>query len=135
MGARGGLLSCLICPLFLYICTLTLDAFGFSPKNKPKQWLVADELEQVNNTANLTYTRPFDRGYLTNWQSELQVWRRVLGPEGQLKVRAVIRPCPFPPSIGKGSLASLLTYTQHTMLPSPPRPPTRRPTPRRRGCS
>lgn len=53
---------------------------------------MADELEQVNNTANLTYTRPFDRGYLTNWQSELQVWRRVLGPEGQLKVRAVIRP-------------------------------------------
>ena len=47
---------------------------------------MADELELVNNTANLTYTRPFDRGYLTNWQSEHQVWRRVLGPEGQLKV-------------------------------------------------
>lgn len=46
---------------------------------------MADELEQVNNTANLTYTRPFDRGYLTNWQSEVQVWRRVL--DGPLKVK------------------------------------------------
>ncbi len=47
---------------------------------------MADELELVNNTANLTYSRPFDRGYLTNWQSEHHVWRRVLGAEGKLKV-------------------------------------------------
>lgn len=47
--------------------------------------LIGDEIEHVNNTANLQYSRPFDRGYLTNWDSEYKVWQRVLG-EAKLKV-------------------------------------------------
>lgn len=86
----------------------------------PLQWLVADELEQVNNTANLTYTRPFDRGYLNDWRSEHQVWRRVLGPEGLLKVRRRDSGAPM-------ALDEPLLITTTTNL-------TRRPTRRRAGC-
>lgn len=46
---------------------------------------MGDEIELVNNTANLQYIRPFDRGYLTNWDSEHQVWNRAFG-ENKLKV-------------------------------------------------
>ena len=51
------------------------------------QVLVGDEIELVQNTANLQYSRPFDRGYLNTWDSEYQVWRRLLGDQ-KLKVCA-----------------------------------------------
>ena len=60
--------------------------------------MVGDEIELVNNTANLTYNRPFDRGYLNNWASEYPVWRRVFG-EGRLKVRACVRACALAPGM------------------------------------
>jgi hypothetical protein len=49
------------------------------------QTLVGDEINQVANTGNLHFTRPFDRGYLTQWEPELAVWRRLFG-ENKLKV-------------------------------------------------
>lgn len=36
-------------------------------------------MDSVNNTANLQYTRPFDRGYLTDWEAEHQIWVRAFG--------------------------------------------------------
>lgn len=51
--------------------------------------LVGDEIDLVQNTANLQYSRPFDRGYLNTWDSEIQVWRRLFG-EQKLKVRVCV---------------------------------------------
>ncbi|GAB5030071.1 carotene isomerase, partial [Nannochloropsis oceanica] len=66
------------------------------------QLLVGDDIDLVNNTANLQYTRPFDRGYLTNWEAENQVWKRAFG-ETNLKVepeetRLVVTEAPFTPT-------------------------------------
>lgn len=57
-----------------------------SPPTSSAQLLVGDDIDLVNNTANLQYMRPFDRGYLTNWEAENQVWKRAFG-ETKLKVR------------------------------------------------
>lgn len=46
---------------------------------KDVQVFVADEIDTVYNGATLHYTRPFDKGFLTNWQCELEVWQRVFG--------------------------------------------------------
>lgn len=46
---------------------------------KDVQVFVADETDGVYNGATLHYNRPFDRGFLTNWGCELEVWQRVLG--------------------------------------------------------
>jgi len=37
------------------------------------QVLVADEINSVSNQSSLNFIRPFDRGFLTNWESEIQV--------------------------------------------------------------
>lgn len=59
-----------------------------------EQVLVGEEIDNVNNTANLQYSRPFDRGYLTNWEPEYKVWQRVIS-DGKLKVRDMTwRRCP-----------------------------------------
>jgi actin-related protein 6 len=41
---------------------------------KSMQFLVAEQIFQCQNSSLLDITRPFDRGYLTNWQSEIEVW-------------------------------------------------------------
>jgi actin-related protein 6 len=50
--------------------------------NKQMNILVADEVDSCLNGSLLHYTRPFERGYLTNWQSETEVWSRVFGNKG-----------------------------------------------------
>jgi actin-related protein len=37
------------------------------------QRLVGEDIEEINNGALLNYMRPFDRGYLVNWQVQLEV--------------------------------------------------------------
>lgn len=41
---------------------------------KSMQYLVADQVLQYQNGALLEFTRPFEKGYLTNWQSEIEIW-------------------------------------------------------------
>lgn len=40
---------------------------------KSMQFLVSDQVFQYQNTAMLEFTRPFERGYLTNFQSEIEI--------------------------------------------------------------
>lgn len=42
--------------------------------SKSMQYLIADQQNDFLNTSMLQYVRPFDRGYLTNWQCEIEVW-------------------------------------------------------------
>lgn len=48
--------------------------------DKENQVLVGDEIDSVYNGATLRYQRPFDRGFLLNWQYENEIWQRVFGP-------------------------------------------------------
>jgi actin-related protein 6 len=50
--------------------------------NKQMNILVADEVDSCLNGSLLHYTRPFERGYLTNWQCETEVWNRIFGNKG-----------------------------------------------------
>lgn len=50
--------------------------------NKQMNILVADEVDSCLNGSLLHYSRPFERGYLTNWQCESDVWTRVFGNKG-----------------------------------------------------
>eukprot|EP01041_Mallomonas_annulata_P003899 gene3899-7780_t len=45
--------------------------------DKEMQVLVADEIDSFFNGAILHYTRPFDRGFLLNWQCEIEIWQRI----------------------------------------------------------
>ena len=40
--------------------------------------LVADEIDNVQNSGLLTFMRPFERGYCTDWTKELPIWKRIL---------------------------------------------------------
>jgi actin-related protein 6 len=53
--------------------------------NKSMQYLVGDQIETFNNGSLLNFTRPFDRGYLNNWQCEIEVWTRLFGEHCKLK--------------------------------------------------
>eukprot|EP00602_Paraphysomonas_sp_CaronLab_P003191 CAMPEP_0185039266 /NCGR_PEP_ID=MMETSP1103-20130426/35961_1 /TAXON_ID=36769 /ORGANISM="Paraphysomonas bandaiensis, Strain Caron Lab Isolate" /LENGTH=426 /DNA_ID=CAMNT_0027578085 /DNA_START=17 /DNA_END=1294 /DNA_ORIENTATION=- len=45
--------------------------------NKTMQVFVGDEIENILNTSQLQFTRPFDRGYLVNWNIERDIWQRI----------------------------------------------------------
>jgi actin-related protein 6 len=47
---------------------------------KQMQVLVGDQVDASLNGSLLTYTRPHERGYLTKWGTEIDVWSRVFGP-------------------------------------------------------
>ena len=49
---------------------------------KQMNLLVGDQVDSTLNGSLLQYNRPFDRGYLVNWQSELEVWTRLFGANG-----------------------------------------------------
>ena len=49
---------------------------------KQMNHLVGDQVDSSLNGSLLQYNRPFDRGYLVNWQSELEVWTRLFGASG-----------------------------------------------------
>eukprot|EP00636_Phaeomonas_parva_P018795 CAMPEP_0118878742 /NCGR_PEP_ID=MMETSP1163-20130328/18646_1 /TAXON_ID=124430 /ORGANISM="Phaeomonas parva, Strain CCMP2877" /LENGTH=126 /DNA_ID=CAMNT_0006814673 /DNA_START=21 /DNA_END=397 /DNA_ORIENTATION=+ len=44
--------------------------------------LAADEIDEVVRTQQLYFQRPADRGYVTDWGLEFDVWARVLGAPG-----------------------------------------------------
>ncbi len=46
--------------------------------NKTMQYLIADQIDSFHNGSLLMFNRPFDRGYLNNWQSEIEIWNHIL---------------------------------------------------------
>lgn len=43
--------------------------------NKSMQYLISEQIHQYSqNSSLLHFIRPFDRGYLNNWQCEIEVW-------------------------------------------------------------
>jgi len=45
--------------------------------NKQMTVLVGDQMENVNDKSSLRYSRPFERGYMTNPHCQIEVWRRI----------------------------------------------------------
>ena len=45
--------------------------------NKQMQVLVGEEVDSIANGSLLTYTRPFERGYMTNVHCQIEVWSRL----------------------------------------------------------
>ena len=45
--------------------------------NKQMQVLVGDQVDEVANGSLLSYTRPFERGYMTNMHCQTEVWSRL----------------------------------------------------------
>lgn len=45
----------------------------FARINKTMQVAIGDEIDGIRNGSQLKFTRPFDRGHLTNWQIEYDV--------------------------------------------------------------
>lgn len=41
------------------------------------QVLVADEVLSLNGASKVNFNRPVDRGYVTNWEVQDRVWRRM----------------------------------------------------------
>lgn len=41
--------------------------------NKSMQSFTGDEIDSIQNTSQLIFSRPFDRGYLINWNLERDV--------------------------------------------------------------
>ncbi len=65
--------------------------YGYSTDNNPRsipnctakilksmQSFIGDEIDQIQNTSQLSLSRPFDRGYLTNWNIEKEVAHQIL---------------------------------------------------------
>jgi actin-related protein 6 len=44
---------------------------------KTMQRLVGDEINACRNGSVLQFCRPFERGYLVNWQCQIEVWNHV----------------------------------------------------------
>ena len=74
--------------------------------NKQMSLLVGDQVEEVHNGSLLHYTRPFERGYLTNMAVEVEVWDRLFSKvmklpyDGDQKFgdkRLVVTDAPFAP--------------------------------------
>ena len=52
---------------------------------KSMQYLVSEQINECRNGSLLNFIRPFDRGYLNNWQCEIDVWTYMLAlPELQI---------------------------------------------------
>ena len=42
------------------------------------QQLRGDEINNAQDSAALTYIRPFDRGYIVNWNPLIDIWKYIL---------------------------------------------------------
>mmetsp|Transcript_24588 Transcript_24588/g.54639 ORF Transcript_24588/g.54639 Transcript_24588/m.54639 type:complete len:185 (+) Transcript_24588:51-605(+) len=45
---------------------------------KSMQYLVSDQVYDSRSDSQLSLSRPYDRGYLTNWQCEIDIWTYLL---------------------------------------------------------
>jgi actin-related protein 6 len=70
--------------------------------------LVADQVDACLNGSLLQYNRPFDRGYLVNWQYEMEVWTKLFGPSGlsvtPSESSLVVTEAPFSPELLKNDM-------------------------------
>lgn len=74
---------------------------GVRPKGE-KKLFVADQIDEIYDFSSLHYRRPIERGYVTNWDFEKQVWQRifnkkVLNVKPERSALIVTEP-PFTPS-------------------------------------
>ncbi|KAF7634225.1 hypothetical protein Mgra_00006403 [Meloidogyne graminicola] len=51
----------------------------FKSKTDKKRVYIADELEECSDRSSLYFSLPFERGYLVNWDIQLQIWNRIFG--------------------------------------------------------
>lgn len=70
--------------------------------SKQMQVLIGDEVDSIRTGALLQYSRPFDRGYVTNWHCEIEVWTRLFGTSSLLptspgEASLVVTEPPFSP--------------------------------------
>jgi actin-related protein 6 len=47
--------------------------------SKSMQYLVSDQIYECRDGSSLNFIRPCDRGYLNNWQCEIDVWSYLFG--------------------------------------------------------
>lgn len=57
--------------------------YAVKPK-KERQWYVADQVDKLLDFSGLFYRRPFERGYVVNWDVQHMVWDRVFKSGGVL---------------------------------------------------
>ena len=58
-------------------------ARGSDPFNARKDRIyVADQLDSCRDFAEMTFRRPVEKGYIVNWDGELDVWKQVFFRDG-----------------------------------------------------
>lgn len=50
---------------------------NFVSRAKDKRVYISDAIETCHDFAGMTFRRPFERGYLVNWESEAAIWGRL----------------------------------------------------------
>ncbi len=58
-------------PTLLYNATAKVD--------RSMEYLVGNQIDSYRNGSLLKFCRPFDRGYLTNWGCEIDIWHHLFG--------------------------------------------------------
>lgn len=66
------------------------------------QQLRGDEINNAQDSAALTYIRPFDRGYVVNWNPLMDIWKYILEEKYQksidpINTSLVLSEAPFMP--------------------------------------
>uniref|UniRef100_A0A914MK08 Actin-related protein 6 n=1 Tax=Meloidogyne incognita TaxID=6306 RepID=A0A914MK08_MELIC len=46
-----------------------------------KRIYIADEIEQLSDKTSLYFSLPIERGYLVNWDTQLQIWNKLFGKD------------------------------------------------------
>ncbi len=80
--------------------------------NKQMQVLVGDEVDGVANGSLLTYTRPFERGYMTNVHCQIEVWSRlfnkILNVSAPAQTSLLLTEAPFCPESMQNDMNEVL---------------------------
>jgi actin-related protein 6 len=78
---------------------------------KSMQYLVGEQIDKCQNGSLLQFTRPFERGYLTNWQCEIEVWNHLLQTTHRCipqEVSLVLTESPLNPATVQNDLNELI---------------------------
>jgi actin-related protein len=68
-------------------------------KPKSERKLVGDEVSLAKDFSALFYRRPFERGYVVNWELEMEIWNRAFSKHvlGVSLFLIPLLPLPLPP--------------------------------------
>lgn len=58
--------------------------------SKTMQHFVGNSIRSDQNASMLQFSRPFERGYLVNWQYELEIWSSMIGSLGNTQDQSLI---------------------------------------------